>query len=93
MMRLLMGVLLLSISSCTTTRQLQEEEFESIEEPTCPKVQIIAVNGATWGNKMDKMNLDTATNRCAQLYKNSPCLVSFMKLEDNRYHAVCGAKR
>lgn len=35
-------------------------------------------------------NLTRARMRCPQIYKNSPCLTKFTKVEERVYRAICG---
>lgn len=54
----------------------------------CPKT-IVDNRTKTW-NKMDETTLKRAKTRCSYYYSKSPCLKKLIKLEERRYHAVCG---
>lgn len=54
----------------------------------CPK-PIVENRTSTW-NKTDEQTLTRAKNRCSYYYAESPCLKRLIKLEENRYHAICG---
>lgn len=47
---------------------------------------------STW-TENDKKALKKAKVRCGQLYPDAPCLKRFVKLGENRYNALCGAKK
>lgn len=34
--------------------------------------------------------MDHARQRCGVIYKESPCLVKFTKVQDKQYRATCG---
>ena len=49
------------------------------------------VNWTSSWNEIDKMSLESATNRCSQIYKEeAPCLKLFFKTDENSYRAICG---
>lgn len=54
----------------------------------CPQ-PIIDNRTDTW-NDLDKQTLVRATARCEFYFPKSPCLKKLVKLEERRYHAVCG---
>jgi hypothetical protein len=56
---------------------------------SCPKTDV--VNKTTEWNKQDQIALETAKNRCGQLFLNAPCLKMFRKVEEGIYTALCGA--
>lgn len=57
----------------------------------CP---IPVVIGIDFNNKIDMLMFKRASNRCEQLYPNSPCLVRFEKISDvNDFIAICGVKK
>ena len=43
----------------------------------------------TW-NSTDVISYETAVMNCPQQYPNSPCLKRFIKVDTNRYFAICG---
>lgn len=43
-------------------------------------------------NEFDKSQMARASYRWAELYKNSPCLKQFVKIDKQDYRAVCGSK-
>lgn len=55
---------------------------------TCPAPEIVNKTG-TW-TKMDQATYVRAQTRCGHYFKVSPCLKVLKKLEERRYHAVCG---
>lgn len=42
-------------------------------------------------NTQDKQHLKAAQKRCPELYKQSPCLKTFIKRDVGIYWAICGA--
>lgn len=56
----------------------------------CPQ-PIIENQTNTW-TKFDQQTFDRAITRCSFYFPKSPCLKKFIKLEERRYHAVCGKK-
>lgn len=44
-------------------------------------------------NQIDRTSLQTAINRCPELYNDAPCLKKFIKKSENNYWAICGARR
>lgn len=59
---------------------------------TCPRVHIVEPVDEPWTQR-DQRILDTAKVRCGQIYKDSPCLISFEKVTTGQYRAICGQKR
>lgn len=59
---------------------------------SCPKPVILNKTAYEW-NEYDNFVLKLAKIRCGFKYKNSPCLVQFIKVGKKDYHALCGAKR
>lgn len=57
---------------------------------SCPNVTIVNKTD-TW-TMIDVEEVKIATNRCKELYNNSPCLKIFTKVEENTYRAVCTKK-
>lgn len=44
-----------------------------------------------WSDR-DETAFTTARSRCGEIYKDSPCLVKFTKMEEaDTYRAICGA--
>ncbi len=41
-------------------------------------------------NDYDQQHLDTAKKRCGEIYKNSPCVVKFIKRTESDYSVICG---
>ena len=56
----------------------------------CP--QPIRENRTNQWTKFDQQTFDRAITRCSFYFPKSPCLKKFIKLEERRYHAVCGKK-
>lgn len=54
---------------------------------SCPSMNII--NKTKVWNVIDKEVLSIAIKRCGELYKNSPCLKKFIKVEENVYRVIC----
>ncbi len=52
----------------------------------CTRVMLAAPE---W-DKKDNIQLQGAQARCHELYKQSPCLTTFTKMEDNVFRAICG---
>lgn len=46
----------------------------------------------TW-TAVDRKAVEVAAKRCVQLYPDAPCLVKFVKLEEQRYNAYCGVDK
>ena len=42
--------------------------------------------------KIDQLNYNQAVKRCPELYKDAPCLKTFIKKRDRVYNAICGKK-
>ena len=63
----------------------------------CPSVTMIIDKNVdrsyTTLTALDEQTFLRAEKRCKELYKNSPCLITFIIKPDNHYHAVCGKKR
>ena len=57
----------------------------------CPKTQIVNQTAFKW-NKFDQQSLNTAKRRCKELYKKSPCVKIFYKVDKMDYKVVCGAQ-
>lgn len=51
------------------------------------------INDTDEWNKIDQASYESAFLRCSQLYKHSPCLKVFRKLEENLYASICGSNR
>jgi len=47
---------------------------------------------STW-IEIDNINMRAATKRCKIYYPKSPCLVKFIKKEEQVYHAICGVSK
>lgn len=60
----------------------------SCSSKICSK--IIVINDTGIWTDFDQKTLEAAKVRCGQLYKNSPCLKLFKKIEDKTYSAICG---
>ena len=43
----------------------------------------------TW-TAVDLQSYESAITRCSTKYPNSPCLKRFIKVDTNRYFAICG---
>lgn len=80
-------IFLMGLAGCQTTGPTLRSVAPT--GPTCPKVMIENRTNEPF-NSVDQQNLSIATKRCKQLYKNSPCLVKFIKRATNAYGAVCG---
>ncbi len=87
-MRLLIAILLVGLAGCQTIAPPTPQPVAPAG-PTCPKVVIENRTDEPF-NSIDKWNLSIALKRCKQLYKNSPCLVKFIKKAPGAYGAVCG---
>lgn len=55
---------------------------------TCAATLIIN-NTQTW-TAVDRHAVVKASQRCIQIYPEAPCLIKFVKLEEQRYNAYCG---
>lgn len=42
---------------------------------------------------IDQESLDYGKKRCVQIYPDSPCLIKFIKKEENTYSAICGFEK
>lgn len=78
----------LTLTSCTTPQKMTPQEIAA----SCPK--------PVFENRTDEPrtagDLDAmaaATLRCAYHYPYSPCLITFVKVHPQAYHAICGVKR
>ncbi len=56
---------------------------------SCSVPQMINYTQYPW-NKFDKQTLKRATKRCGKLYKTSPCVKYFIKMDKIDYRVVCG---
>lgn len=61
---------------------------------TCLAVIMINLSGIPW-NAHDFKIKSSAQYRCStdERYKDTPCLVKFIKKEERHYNAFCGRKR
>ncbi len=55
---------------------------------SCPTT--IIVNRTRDWNQTDRQTLARAKVRCKHLFPEDPCLKKLVKLEELRYHAICG---
>ena len=53
----------------------------------CPQT-VITNHTPNW-TPIDQKSLEGAQARCEQLYKASPCLKSFIKMDFQEYRAIC----
>jgi len=44
-------------------------------------------------NIIDSRQLSFSKKRCGEIYKKSPCLKYFWKVEENLYRVICGRKK
>jgi hypothetical protein len=59
----------------------------------CPKPEIWdMVTDDEW-DKQDETAYNTAVNRCPAKYKESPCLIKFVRYKRGQYSVLCGHKR
>ena len=58
----------------------------------CVATVLVNVSSEPWKPRDDE-SLAQARGRCTQLYKDSPCLVKFVKVEPGIYRAICGGKK
>lgn len=57
----------------------------------CPRVKIIVLSEQEFGkDPRDMPALKSAKVRCAQIYRNSPCLKKLTKRAPGEYQAICG---
>jgi hypothetical protein len=54
----------------------------------CPQVQI--VNSTSTWNEIDTKNYTAAKGACSRQFTDAPCLMTFIKTEENVYKATCG---
>ena len=59
---------------------------------SCPTVEVLNISDYKW-NGYDEQVKKLAQVRCGFKYRNSPCLVKFVKRGLKDYHVICGAKR
>jgi len=59
---------------------------------TCPIIKMINLTNEDW-TLIDKQMMFYASDRCTQVYYQSPCLVKFTKTDIQTYQAICGSKR
>jgi hypothetical protein len=86
-------VLITMFSSCSSSpSKKQVEQVQAQESSICPVTKIVLGSNIEWDDRLDRPNFNIASKRCAELYKNSPCLTVFTKIEFQRYWARCGAK-
>lgn len=57
---------------------------------TCPNPVIDNPTGV-WSSR-DKDAYDSARTRCKVHFPGSPCLITFYKVAEGRYRAVCGQR-
>lgn len=57
---------------------------------SCPPTKLIGF--APVLTKLDEQSMEAAAKRCPELYPASPCLKYFIKVEENVYRVICGAK-
>ena len=90
-MRLIGLTLVLVINACTSVQAPLEITSPAVlpPKPTCPQT-VLDNRSDEPINDMDRWNLSIATKRCKELYKNSPCLVKFIKFAPTAYGAICG---
>jgi hypothetical protein len=55
----------------------------------CAATLMLNLTQFSW-NKQDKQALTTAEKRCSELYKKSPCVKKFTKVEPGIYRIICG---
>jgi hypothetical protein len=58
----------------------------------CPTTKIVDLKGTEWVQR-DYAALKTASRRCGEIYPGNPCLITFTKVEEGTYRAICGQKR
>lgn len=58
----------------------------------CPTTIVQVPSRLEW-NDVDVAHLKIATRRCSSLYRKSPCLIRFRKVESLTYQATCGIER
>lgn len=51
------------------------------------------INYSNVWNKDDIKNLNIAKSHCKEIYKEAPCLITFIKMSDLTYRAICGTEK
>lgn len=59
---------------------------------SCPSVKLINWSDESW-TKEDMKSKRSAQKTCKKVYKDAPCLITFIKTEPQAFRAICGAKR
>jgi len=86
-------VLVIMLGSCSSPSKTKKvDEVIAQEASLCPVTKIVLGSNIEWDDRLDRPNMNVASKRCGELYKNSPCLTVFTKIEFQRYYARCGAK-
>ena len=89
-MKRLASLVVLAFVACQTVPPAERNPIPLLPPlPVCPAYVINDHTDEPW-NDMDRWNLSLAIKRCPVLYKNSPCLVKFIKFATNSYGAICG---
>jgi hypothetical protein len=55
----------------------------------CPQPKIDNISGHRW-NKDDQRSLEKNSKFCERQYKDSKCVIEFIKRKPRAYHIVCG---
>lgn len=58
---------------------------------SCGPIQIMNTSKYEW-NSYDAATLAHAKKRCGEIYRRSPCLKVFFKVDKQDYKAICGAE-
>ena len=56
---------------------------------SCPNTKVLNISKEPF-NKRDRENLSFSKKRCKKIFKDSPCLLKFMKKSELNYWACCG---
>lgn len=59
---------------------------------SCLVPVVINLSTDVW-ESIDFHNLKSASIRCGEIYKKSPCVAKFVKVKDRTYHIYCGEKK
>ena len=80
MTKLLSLILITSCSTIVTTPNSPNKN--------CPSTIVVNKTSQPW-TATDKEVFFSAENRCSEIYKESPCLKYFAKVDFQSYHAIC----
>lgn len=75
-------------SGCITVKQTPPEYYLG-----CPETEIWDMITSDEWTKQDETAYNTAVNRCPSKYKDSPCLIKFVRYNIGRYSVLCGRER